>query len=57
MFSIIKLVHANLAEGKGPKLEIYRFLMNYRNTTHPATGQAPSRLLMGRVIKTEIPVL
>ena len=54
MASIAKLVHASLAEGKDPKVEIQRFLMNYRNTPHPSTGYTPSRLLMGRIIKTKI---
>lgn len=57
MSSIVKLVHASLAENKDPKLEIYRYLLNYRNTPHPSTGFTPSRLLMGRVIKTKIPAL
>ena len=57
MASIAKLVHASLAENKDPKLEIHRFLMNYRNTPHPSTGHTPSRLLMGRIIKTKIPTL
>jgi len=57
MASIAKLVHASLAEGKDPKIEIQRFLMNYRNTPHSSTGYTPSRLLMGRVIKTKLPTL
>ena len=57
MASIAKLVHASLAEGNDPKIEIQRFLMNYRNTPHPSTGFTPSRLLMGRVMKTKIPCL
>ena len=57
MSSIVKLVHASLAEKKDPKIEIFRFLLNYRNTPHPSTGFTPSRLLMGRIIKTKIPAL
>ena len=57
MSSIVKLVHASLAEKKKPKEEIYRFLLNYRNTPHSSTGFTPSRLLMGRVIKTKLPAL
>ena len=54
MVSIVKLVHASLAEDKDPKMEIHRFLFNYRNTPHPSTGYTPSRLLMGRVVRTKI---
>ena len=57
MSCIVKLVHASLAEKKNPKVEIYRFLLNYRNTPHASTGFTPSRLLMGRVIKTKLPAL
>ena len=57
MSSIVKLVHASLVEKKDLKVEIYRFLLNYRNTPHPSTGFTSSRLLIGRVIKTKIPAL
>ena len=56
MSSIVKLVHASLGETRDSKVEIHRFLMNYGSMTHPAMGQMPSRSLMGRIIKTKIPV-
>ena len=55
MSSIAKITHAALAERKDPKLEITKFLINYRNTPHSATGKSPSELMMKRKIRTKIP--
>ena len=43
--------------GKNPKSEIYKFLMNYRNTPHSSTGKTPASLMMNRGIKTKIPTI
>ena len=52
---LVKTIHAAKAEGKDPKLEIKKRLMNYRNTPHPATGVAPAELMFRRSIKSKIP--
>ena len=57
MATIVKTTHAAIAEGKDPKLEIKRRLLNYRNTPHPSTGKTPSELMMGRVVRTRVPQL
>jgi len=54
MSVIVKTVHAAIAEGKSPKVEVRRRLMNYRNTPHPSTGKSPSELIMNRTIRTKI---
>ena len=53
--TIVKVVHAAMAENKDPKIEIERRLLNYRNTVHPSTGKTPSQLMMGRIIQTKVP--
>ena len=53
---LVKLIHASLTEKKDPKLEIAKFLMNYRNTPHSATGKTPSELMMGCKLHTKVPV-
>ena len=50
MASMVKIAHASLAEGKHPKEEILKFLLNYRNTPHSATGVTPASLMMNRDI-------
>ena len=57
MATIVKVVHAAMAENKDPKIEVDRRLLNYRNTVHPSTGKTPSQLMMGRTIRTKIPQL
>ena len=52
MASIVKLVHASLAEGKDPRLEITQGLRKYRNTPHPSTKKTPSELMMNRQVRT-----
>ena len=52
---LVKTIHAAKAEGKDPKLEIKKRLMNYRNTPHPAIGVAPAELMFRRSIKSKIP--
>ena len=55
MATLVKTTHAAIAEGKDPKIEIKRRLLNYRNTPHPSTGKSPSDLMMNRPIRTRIP--
>ena len=52
---IVKVVHAAIAEGKDPKVEMWKRLRNYRNTPHPSTGKSPAELMMARQLKTRIP--
>ena len=40
--SICKLIHTACAEGKDPKAELYKFLLQYRATPHTTTGRSPS---------------
>ena len=54
--SIVKMIHGAIAEQKDPKMEVYKFLSNYRNTPHDTTGKCPSELLMNRTIRTKVPV-
>ena len=57
MHSIVKMTHAAITEKRDPRVEINRFLLNYRNTPHATTGKRPTELLMGRKIKTKIPTV
>ena len=57
MAILVKTTHAAMAEGKDPKVEVRRRLLNYRNTPHPSTGVSPSQLMMNRRIRTRIPQL
>ena len=52
---LVKTIHAAKAEGKDPKLEIRKRLMNYRNTPHPATGVVPAELMYRRTVRSKIP--
>ena len=57
MAVLVKTVHAAIAKGVDPKVEVERRLLNYRNTPHPSTGKTPSQLIMNRKIKTKIPAI
>ena len=57
MASIVKMTHAALAEGKDPKVEVTKWLINYRNTPHPSTKKTPSELMMNRTVRTKVPAL
>ena len=39
------------------QMHLDRFLLSYRTTVHPTTGQTPSFLLMGRRVKTRLDLL
>ena len=52
---LVKTIHAAIAEGKDPKVEVRRRVLNYRNTPHYTTGVAPSELVLGRLIRTKMP--
>ena len=54
MSVLVKTIHAAIAEGKDPTVEVRRWIMNYRNTLHPSTGKAPNELTKGRLLKTKI---
>ena len=56
MSVLVKVIHASLAEGKDPKVEVQKRLINYRNMVHPSTGVSPASLMMGRTIRTKLPV-
>ena len=34
MATLVKVTHAAMAEGKDPRIEVQRRLLNYRNTIH-----------------------
>ena len=53
---LVKVIHAAVAEGKDPKVEVQKRLFKYRNTVHPSTGVSPASLIMGRTIRTRLPV-
>ena len=53
--SIVKMIHGAIAEKRDPKVEVQKFLTNYRNTPHDTTGKCPSQLLMNRIIRTKVP--
>ena len=54
---LVKVVHTAIAQGRDPKEEVMRRLLNYRNTRHPSTGCTPAELLMNRRPRTKIPSL
>ena len=54
MSVLVKVIHASVAEGKDPKVEVQKRLINYRNTVHPSTGVSPVSLMMGRTIRTKL---
>ena len=52
-----KVIKFSIAEGKDPRLEVQRRLLNYRNTPHPSTGHSPAKLMLGRKIWTKLPAV
>ena len=57
MSVLVKVIHAAVAEGKDPRLEVKKRLLNYRNTVHPSTGASPASLMMGREVRTKLPAM
>ena len=57
MGTLVKVTHAAIAEGKDPRIEVQRRLLNYRNTIHPSTGKTPASLMMNRKIRTKLPAI
>ncbi|KAJ8033419.1 hypothetical protein HOLleu_23654 [Holothuria leucospilota] len=43
--------------GGSIETKLARFLFHYRNTPHTTTGQSPSKLLMGRIVRTHMDLL
>ena len=56
MATLVKETHAAI-EGKNPKIEVQRRLLNYRNTVHPSHGKTPASLIMNRKIRTKLPAI
>ena len=54
---LVKIIHAAMAEGKDPRIEVQRRLLNYRNTPHPSTSVSPASLMFNRKIRTKIPAV
>ena len=57
MSVIVKVVHAVIAEGKDPKVNLWKSLRNYRNNPHPSTGKTLAELIIVRQLKTRIKTL
>ena len=57
MATLVKVTHAAMAEGKDPRIEVQRRLLNYRNTIHPSHGKTPASLMMNRKIRTKLPAI
>ena len=54
---LVMIVHAAVAEGKDSRAEVQRGLLNYYNTTYLTIGYSPAELIMGRCMRTKIPIL
>ena len=52
---LVKMTLAASAEGKDPRREVYKFVLNYNNSTHSSTSRNPDELLMSRKVKTLLP--
>ncbi|XP_053384619.1 uncharacterized protein K02A2.6-like [Mercenaria mercenaria] len=50
-----KSLKAAVSSKKNWRIEIYKFLMDYRTTPHVATGAAPATLLFNRTVKNKLP--
>ena len=48
--SIVKMMHGAMEENKDTKIEVQKFLTNYRNTPQDTTWKCPSQLLMNRFL-------
>ena len=43
---LVKIVHAAVAGGQDPKLEVRRRMLNYRNTPNPSTSKTLVELMI-----------
>ena len=57
MKSVGKATKTAHAEGKNWKTELYRYVANYRQTPHPATGKSPREVIFGKVMRGKLPEL
>ena len=55
MKSLVKAVNAAYHENKDWKREIFKFLLNYRATSHATTGKSSAELLYNLKIQTKLP--
>ena len=53
---LCKLIHTCAAEGKDPRCELNKFLLQYRAAPHLTTNKSPAEMLYNRVIKTKLPL-
>ena len=53
----VLVIHATVAEWKNPCLVVRKRLLNYGNTVHPSTEASPASSMMGRDIRTRLPVM
>ena len=52
---LCKLLHTAAAEKKDPRVELHKYLLQYRATPHSTTGKSPAEMLFNRKIKTKLP--
>ena len=52
---LCKLIHTCTVEGKDPRRELHKFLLQYRATPHLTTGRSPAEMLFNRKIRTKLP--
>ena len=54
--SLLKAMRVAHAEKRDWRLELSKYLLAYRSTTHVTTGQRPAELLFRRKLSTKLPV-
>ncbi|XP_072167985.1 ficolin-2-like [Diadema setosum] len=52
--SFKRALSASERKGQGTQHDLDRFLLSYRSTKHPTTGQTPASLFMGRELRTRL---
>lgn len=55
--TIKKSILTAIADNKDWRETLDNFLLNYRNTPHATTGEAPARLMFGRLLKDKLPTM
>ena len=55
--SFKQAMKASLSSGRSSQHRLDTFLMEYRNTPHSTTGEAPSTLFLGRRLRTRLDIL